>query len=182
VDREGKRLNELVSIITPSFNQGKYLAETMNSVLKQDYPNLEYLVIDGASNDNTVEVIHAFENKLAYWCSEPDRGQTDAINKGFAKAKGQILAWINSDDTYNPGAVRQAVEYLHDHPDVGMVYSDLHFIDEHSNVVGRFKIWLAYGEVMCIFLNQLLFLEPSSGGRLAHSTPVSFLPWTTIYG
>lgn len=139
MDREGKRLNELVSIITPSFNQGKYLAETMNSVLKQDYPNLEYLVIDGASNDNTVEVIHAFENKLAYWCSEPDRGQTDAINKGFAKAKGQILAWINSDDTYNPGAVRQAVEYLHDHPDVGMVYSDLHFIDEHSNVVGRFK-------------------------------------------
>jgi Glycosyltransferases involved in cell wall biogenesis len=131
-------LDELVSIITPSFNQGKYLAETMRSVLEQDYPHIEYIVIDGASMDNSVEVIRSFADRLAYWVSEPDRGQTEAINKGFARAHGQILAWINSDDTYAPGAVRQAVQYLHDHPEVGVVYSDLNFIDENSQIVGRF--------------------------------------------
>ncbi len=131
-------MNELVSIITPSFNQGKYLGETMRSVLEQDYPNIEYLVIDGGSTDNTVEVIKSCEKKLAYWCSEKDKGQTDAINKGFARAKGQIMAYINSDDTYNPGAVSQAVKYLREHPEVGVVYSDLNFIDENSRVIGKF--------------------------------------------
>jgi glycosyltransferase involved in cell wall biosynthesis len=131
-------MDELVSIITPSYNQGKYLDETMRSVLEQDYPHIEYLVIDGGSTDNTVDVIRSHENKLAYWCSEKDRGQTDAINKGFARAKGQILAYINSDDTYNPGAVRQAVNYLREHPDVGVVYSDLNFIDANSRVIGKF--------------------------------------------
>jgi glycosyltransferase involved in cell wall biosynthesis len=131
-------MDELVTIITPSYNQGKYLGETIRSVLDQDYPFIEYLVIDGASTDNSVDVIRSFEKKLAYWCSEPDKGQTDAINKGFAKAKGQILAWINSDDTYNPGAVSQAVKYLQDHPEVGVVYSDLNFIDENSRVIGKY--------------------------------------------
>ncbi|MHC1740449.1 MAG: glycosyltransferase family 2 protein [Anaerolineaceae bacterium] len=131
-------MDELVSIITPSFNQGKYLAETMGSVLRQDYSHLEYIVIDGASTDNSVEILRSFEKELAYWRSEPDKGQTEAINKGFAQAKGQIFAWINSDDTYNPGAVSQAVQYLHDHPDVGVVYSDLNFIDEDSRVIGKF--------------------------------------------
>lgn len=131
-------MDELVTIITPSYNQGKYLGETMRSVLDQDYPFIEYLVIDGGSTDNTVDVIHSFEDQLIYWCSEKDRGQTDAINKGFAKARGQILAWINSDDTYNPGAVSQAVQYLQEHPEVGVVYSDLNFIDENSRIIGKF--------------------------------------------
>lgn len=130
--------DELVSIITPSYNQGNFLAETMRSVLEQDYPNFEYIVIDGASTDNSAEVIRSFESKLAYWVSEPDRGQTEAINKGFTRAKGQILAWLNSDDTYNPGAISAAVQYLRDHPEVGVVYSDLNFIDENSTVVGQF--------------------------------------------
>ncbi len=131
-------MNELVSIVTPSYNQGKFLAETMRSVLDQDYPHIEYLVIDGGSTDNTVEVIKSFEKRLAYWVSEKDRGQTDAINKGFNRAKGQILAYINSDDTYNPGAVSAAVKYLNEHPEVGVVYSDLNFIDEESRVIGKF--------------------------------------------
>jgi glycosyltransferase involved in cell wall biosynthesis len=131
-------MDELVTIITPSYNQGKYLGETMRSVLDQDYPFIEYLVIDGGSTDNTVDVIHSFEDKLTYWCSEKDKGQTDAINKGFAKARGQILAWINSDDTYNPGAISQAVQYLQEHPEVGVVYSDLNFIDENSRIIGKF--------------------------------------------
>jgi glycosyltransferase involved in cell wall biosynthesis len=131
-------MDELVSIITPSYNQGKYLTETMRSVLEQDYPRIEYIVIDGGSTDNTLEVIKSFEKRLAYWVSEKDKGQTDAINKGFNRAKGQILAYINSDDTYNTGAVSAAVNYLNEHPDVGVVYSDLNFIDEKSNVIGKF--------------------------------------------
>ena len=131
-------MDELVTIITPSYNQGKFLGETIHSVLEQDYPAIEYMVIDGASKDNSVEVIRSFEKKLAYWISEPDKGQTDAINKGFARAKGEILAWINSDDTYNPGAVREALTYLREHPGVGVVYSDLNFIDENSKVIGKF--------------------------------------------
>lgn len=131
-------MNELVTIITPSYNQGRYLEETIQSVLSQDYPIIEYMVIDGASKDNTLNIIGRYEEKLAYWCSEPDRGQTDAINKGFARANGQILAWINSDDTYNPGAVSQAVAFLKEHPEVGVVYSDLNFIDENSRVIRKF--------------------------------------------
>ena len=129
----------LVSIITPSFNQGKFLEETLLSVLNQDYPNIEYIVIDGGSSDNSLEVIKKYEKRLAYWVSEKDRGQTDAINKGFGQAKGQILAWLNSDDTYSPGAVSRAVAYLLTHPEIGMVYGDLDFIDENGRSIGKFN-------------------------------------------
>jgi glycosyltransferase involved in cell wall biosynthesis len=128
----------LISIVTPSYNQGKYLEETILSVLNQDYPNLEYLVIDGGSSDNSIDIIHKHQDRLAYWVSKADKGQTDAVNKGFARAKGSIIAWLNSDDTYNPGAVSAAVRYLSEHPQVGLVYSDLNFIDEGSKVIGRF--------------------------------------------
>ena len=137
-DHKDNLMDELVTIITPSYNQARFLDETIRSVLSQDYPFIEYMVIDGASTDHSVDVIKKYADRLAYWCSEADNGQTEAINKGFARAKGQILAWINSDDTYNPGAVSQAVTYLQAHPEVGMVYSDLNFIDENSNVVGKF--------------------------------------------
>lgn len=128
----------LISIVTPSFNQGQFLEETMLSVLEQDYPNIEYIVIDGASQDNSVEIIHKYADRLAYWASEPDKGQTEAINKGFARAHGEILAWINSDDTYNPGVFREAVTFLQSQAAVGAVYGDLHFIDESGRVVGQF--------------------------------------------
>ena len=100
----------LVSIITPSFNQAAFIEKTILSVTGQDYPNLEYIIIDGGSTDGSVEIIKRYADVLSDWVSEPDLGQTDAINKGFARAKGQYLAWINSDDTYNPGAVREASE------------------------------------------------------------------------
>ena len=129
----------LVSIITPSFNQGRYLEETMLSVLQQDYPNIEYIVIDGGSTDNSIEVIHRYESRLGYWISERDKGQTEALNKGFAHAHGEILAWLNSDDVYYPGAVSEAVKFLLENPDIGMVYGDLDFINEDGRIIGRFK-------------------------------------------
>ncbi|MEM5776358.1 MAG: glycosyltransferase family 2 protein, partial [Anaerolineaceae bacterium] len=128
----------LVSIITPSYNQAAFLEETIRSVLEQDYPRIEYIIIDGGSTDGSAEIIQRYAGKLAYWVSERDRGQTDALNKGFARATGSILAWLNSDDTYQPGALREAVAYLSAHPDVGMVYGDGNFIDEHGEVIGRF--------------------------------------------
>lgn len=128
----------LVSIVTPSFNQAAFLEAAIRSVLQQDYPNLEYLVVDGGSSDGSVEIIRKYADRLAWWVSEADEGQTDAINKGFARARGEILAWLNSDDTYEPGAVTAAVNFLMAHPEVGLVYGDANFIDEQGRVIGRF--------------------------------------------
>ncbi|MCX8061895.1 MAG: glycosyltransferase [Anaerolineales bacterium] len=128
----------LVSIVTPSFNQAQFLEETILSVLGQDYPNLEYLIVDGGSTDGSLDIIHRYADRLAWWISEPDRGQTDAINKGFAHAKGEIFAWLNSDDTYLPHAVSEAVEFLQRHPEIGLVYGNANFIDEQGRVLGKF--------------------------------------------
>jgi glycosyltransferase involved in cell wall biosynthesis len=107
----------LVSIVTPSFNQAPFLRRTIESVLGQDYPNLEYIVIDGGSDDGSLAVIQEYADRLAYWESIPDKGQTDAINKGFSRATGKYIAWLNSDDIYRPGAVAEAVAYLEAHPE-----------------------------------------------------------------
>ncbi len=128
-----------VSIVTPSFNQARYIEATIRSVLAQDYPRIEYIIVDGGSTDGTVEILKKYEGRIASWVSEPDKGQTDAINKGFDRAKGDILAWINSDDTYEPGAVSAAVKYLHEHPAIGMVYGDCNFINESGRVIGKFN-------------------------------------------
>jgi len=129
----------LVSIVTPSYNHARYIEATMQSVLTQDYPRIEYIVVDGGSNDGTVDIIKKCESKLAWWVSEKDNGQTDAVNKGFARATGSILAWLNSDDTYEPGAVSAAVKYLQEYPEAGMVYGDCNFINENGKVIGRFN-------------------------------------------
>jgi len=128
----------LVSIVTPSYNQAPYLEETIRSVLGQTYDRIEYILIDGGSTDGSLEIIQKYAHKFSYWVSEKDKGQTDAINKGFAAAHGSILAWLNSDDMYQPDAVSEAVAYLSGHPQVGMVYGDLDFIDENGRVIGRF--------------------------------------------
>jgi glycosyltransferase involved in cell wall biosynthesis len=129
----------LVSIITPSFNQARFLESTIKSVLEQDYPRIEYILVDGGSTDGSLDIIKKYGDKLSWWVSEEDKGQTDAINKGFARAKGEILAWINSDDTYNPHTVGAAVKYLIEHPDIAMVYADCNFINADGQVIGRFN-------------------------------------------
>jgi glycosyltransferase involved in cell wall biosynthesis len=128
----------LVSIVTPSFNQAHYLEATIQSVLAQTYPNIEYIIVDGGSADGSREIIERYAHRLAWWVSERDQGQTDAINKGFARAQGQILAWINSDDTYLPQAVAEAAAFLQANPSVGLVYGDANLIDEAGGVLGPF--------------------------------------------
>ncbi len=128
----------LVSIVTPSFNQARFLEATIESVFAQDYARIEYAIVDGGSADDSVDVIKKYAPKLAWWVSEKDSGQTDAINKGFARASGDIFAWLNSDDTYEPGAVSAAVKYLQEHPSVGMVYADCNYINAEGRVTGKF--------------------------------------------
>ena len=128
----------LVTIVTPSFNQARFLEATIESVLTQDYPRIEYLVLDGGSTDGSVDILRKHGPRLAAWSSEPDEGQTDAINRGFAMANGDILAYLNSDDIYFPGAVSAAVGYLRAHPEIGMVHGAAHYIDEGGQAVARF--------------------------------------------
>lgn len=131
-------IQPLVSIITPSFNQAGFLETTIRSVLNQDYPYIEYIIVDGGSIDGSLEIIQRYADRLAWWVSEPDQGQTDAINKGFAHAQGDILAWLNSDDTYLPNAISEALAFLRTHPEIGMVYGDASLVDEYGQVIGKF--------------------------------------------
>ena len=119
-----------VSVITPSLNQGKFIEETIRSVLLQGYPNLEYIVIDGGSTDGSIEIIKKYEPWLTYWVSEPDQGQCYAINKGFDKSTGEIMAWLNSDDTYISNAIASVARYFMDHPESDMLYGEAWYMDE----------------------------------------------------
>ncbi len=120
-----------ISIITPSYNQGQYLEETIQSVLDQNYPNLEYIIMDGGSTDNSVEIIKKYESQLAHWESRPDGGQSNAINKGFNMASGDILAWLNSDDYYTPGTLNQ-VAGLFEPDDLKIVFGECALYHEKS--------------------------------------------------
>lgn len=176
----------LVSIVTPSYNQAQYLEDTIQSVLTQDYPRIEYIVIDGGSTDGSLEIIKKYADRISYWVSEKDKGQTDALNKGFAASHGSILAWLNSDDTYRPGAIRAAVEYLSRHPQVGMVYGDLDFIDENGKVVGKFPPRKPTSSDCArdtsTSHSQRHFSALNIGKKWRLSTTLFTSPWITTYG
>lgn len=141
-----------VSIVTPSFNQGKFIEETIRSVISQTGNfHLEYLIMDGGSTDNTVEVIRKYEKLLRekkwpircagiefLWVSEGDRGQSDAVNKGFSRSKGEFLGWLNSDDTYIEGSVQKALDYFRAHPEMMMVYGEGYHVDEDGKIIERY--------------------------------------------
>ncbi|MGV8130099.1 MAG: glycosyltransferase family 2 protein [Methanolinea sp.] len=113
-----------VSIITPSYNQGQFIEGTIKSILSQNYPNLEYIVLDGGSTDNSLKVLKKYSDFITYWKSERDKGQSDAINRGFRISTGEIVAWLNSDDIYCPGTIEKVVEFFQDNPDISIVYGD----------------------------------------------------------
>ncbi|HVN55080.1 MAG TPA: glycosyltransferase family 2 protein [Anaerolineaceae bacterium] len=127
-----------VTIVSPSYNQAAYLEAAIRSVLAQDYPDIEYIIVDGGSQDGSAEIIQKYADRLAWMVSEKDKGHADALNKGFSHATGEIFAWLNSDDEYYPGAVSEAVAFLRDHPRAGMVYGDANFTDLAGKVIGQF--------------------------------------------
>lgn len=126
-----------ISIVVPSLNQGCFIEETLSSIVEQAYSNLELIVVDGGSSDNSLTVIKKFEPYITWWVSEMDSGQTAAINKGFRKATGEIMAWVNSDDCVAPGALHHVAEHFQKHPDVQVLYGNRILIDEQSREIGR---------------------------------------------
>jgi len=128
----------LVTIVTPSYNQAQFITETIESILSQTYKNIEYIVVDGGSTDGTVGILKSYEDKRVKWISERDDGQSDAINKGFRMAKGEIIGWINSDDLLMPYTVEKIVEAFKDE-EVGLVYGNTLIIDETGNFVKEYK-------------------------------------------
>ena len=130
---------KLVSIVTPSYNQALYLEQTIQSVLQQDYPRIEYIVVDGASTDNSSDIIKKYNDRLAYWISEKDSGQAEAINKGFARAKGEILAWLNSDDYYLPDTISAVVKCFDENPEVVMLYGDMLAVNGTGQTINVLK-------------------------------------------
>ena len=131
-------MKPLVSIITPSYNQGKFIRETIESVLSQDYDNFEYIIIDGGSTDNTADIVKDYENRLTF-IMEQDNGQSNAINKGFIMAKGEIVAWLNSDDLYEPHCISRAVKEFEENAKLALLYGEGYIIDENSNKIRIFE-------------------------------------------
>lgn len=135
-----------ISIVTPNRNGGEYLEQTILSVLNQNYPNLEYIIIDGGSTDNSLEIIRKYEDKLAFWVSEPDKSLYDGIQKGFEKSTGEVMAWLNSDDMYHPGALFTVAEIFASFQEVDWLMGKPSTFDEYGRVVfcGDLKRWSKY--------------------------------------
>jgi glycosyltransferase involved in cell wall biosynthesis len=131
-DLEPDRSWPRISIVTPSYNQGQFIEETIRSVLLQGYPNLEYIIIDGGSTDDSTAIIRKYEPWLSYWVSVPDLGQSHAINKGFARSSGEIMAWLNSDDVYLEGTLTKVANAFRTNRDVHLVHGDVVYTDENS--------------------------------------------------
>jgi len=128
-----------VTVVTPSFNQAAFLEQTIQSVLSQGYPNLEYRIVDGGSSDGSVAIIQKYASQLAWWVSEKDHGQAEAVNKGFKRASGELVGWLNSDDLYQPGSILAAVEAFQHHPEAGIVYGDVLSINACGEAINLMK-------------------------------------------
>lgn len=132
----------LVSVVTPSYNQAKFIEETIKSVVEQNYPNIEYIIVDGGSDDGSVEIIKSYAKKYKFikWISEKDRGQSHAINKGFFLAKGELMAWINSDDTYFPRVISKIVDFFNKNPGCKFLYGNAMYMDEYGKKMFKYPV------------------------------------------
>jgi glycosyltransferase involved in cell wall biosynthesis len=171
-----------VSIVTPSYNQAGFLERTIQSVLRQNYPNLDYAIVDGGSSDGSVEIIEKFASSLSWWVSERDSGQAEAINKGLSRARGEIVAWLNSDDLYLPGSIHKAVLALQANPELGFVFGDAITIDPDGQPINElvFGDWgfseLLRFRIICqpaVFMRREVFdkaggLDPNMHYMLDH--------------
>jgi len=167
----------LVSIIIPSFNQGKYIRETIESCLNQDYRPLEVLVLDGGSIDETITILKSFSDPELVWWSEPDEGVVDAVNKGLKLARGDILTIQSSDDVFLPGAISAAVQMLAENPSAGLVYGDVQHIDANSRLIGE-DVQGAFnlGE----YLGRLIYI-PQPGACFTRSALKLAGGWRTVH-
>ena len=169
-----------VTIVTPSFNQGRFIRATIESVLSQQYSPLEYIIMDGGSTDETAAVAGEYGSRLT-WISQPDRGQSHAINKGFRMARGEIVSWLNSDDVILPGAVEHAVAALERHPGAGAVYGEGYRIDAEGRVTGRFPATERFNLWKLVYLSDYV-LQQTLYIRRAVLQEVGFLDETLHYG
>ncbi len=189
-----------ISIITPSFNQAAYLPATIESVLHQNYPHLEYLIIDGGSTDSTMDILRGWSPKRSFdirqsfaldsnprpptpslnWFSEPDEGQAQAINKGFKQTSGEIVAWLNSDDLYLPQALNQVADFFQAHPAIEVVYGDYHLIDHAGRLLLRKQEIPFDYNILLYGLNYLS--QPATFFRRTVFEKVGYLDETLHYG
>jgi len=182
-----------LSIITPSFNQARYLERTIQSVTNQGIGALEYIIIDGGSTDGSLEIIHKYEPILAGWVSEADNGQAEAINKGLRRVSGEIIAWLNSDDIYLPGGLETVLEVMGGHPEWGLVFGDVMAVDEEGEAINmlRYGDWgleelmrfQIIGQPAVFFRREVLkksgFLDPSFHYLLDHQLWLRMAQLTT---
>lgn len=166
-------MKPLVSIITPSFNQGKFIRETIESVLSQDYESIEYIIIDGGSTDDSLEIIKEYSKFITY-ISESDRGQSDAINKGFRMAHGEIVAWLNSDDVYEPHCVSRAVEEFEKNDTLGLLYGKGYIIDAEGRKVRVFEHTQEFDYWKLVNYEDYI-MQPATFFRLKYLKQIGYL-------
>lgn len=154
-----------ISIVTPSYNQAEFLERTIRSVLDQNYPNLEYIIIDGGSTDGSVDIIKKYADRVAYWVSESDEGQSNAINKGLRQATGEWVAWQNSDDIFYPGALKAVAAAAQRRPDAEIIIGNINLIDRHDRVLRDIRyVTPSYGSMLAegmVLTNQAAFWRRS---------------------
>ena len=171
-----------VSIVTPSYNQGEYIEDTIKSVLAQDYPNLEYIIIDGGSTDNSVEIIKKYADKYDFiqWVSEKDRGQSHAINKGFKRSSGEIVAWLNSDDVYEENAINNQVKVLNDNPEIMLVFGDAIIEDEETGIKEKFATAEEFDYYRLIHIRHMI-MQPTTFWRRKLFDKIGYLNESLYY-
>ena len=163
----------LVTVVTPSYNQGRFIRQTIESVLAQDYPSIEYIVMDGGSTDETHSILEGYTGRVD-WVSKSDAGQASAVNEGWQRGRGEILGWVNSDDTYLGGAVRSVVAYLQSHPDVSAVYGEAYHTDETGDTLSPYPTMpfdLDRLKQTCFICQPTVFVRRSVVERVGYLDP-----------